>query len=142
MASRLPFSNGSFQGKGHWIDQKGVGDYTAQYAISDGPHESKMHTVHRVFFKPDGTKAYDEYSTVTFKPEGKVGIIVTIDSERGSMHGLGYCIDNACHYELDISPTEHLEFTFTIDDGQLTGLGSSTNKGNFTFWRETLACVK
>ncbi len=137
MPAPLPFPNGSFQGKGHWIDQKAAGDYTAQYSIADGPDESKVHTVHRVFFKPDGAKAYDEHSTVTFKPEEK-GMTVRIKSERGAAEGAGYSIDNHCHYELDLSPAEHLEFTFTVHDGQVTGLGSSTNKGNFTFWTETL----
>ena len=134
----LPFPNGSFRGRGRWIDQKTAGNYTAQYAIADGPDESKVHTVHRVFFKPDGSKAYDEFSTVTFKPDAKTRIAVTIDSERGSVQGPGYSIDNHCHYELEISPGENLEFTFTVGEGQLTGLGSSTNKGNFTFWHETL----
>ena len=138
MTARLPFENGEFSGKGHWIDQKAEGDYTVACTVGDGPDRSKVHKLKRVFLKPDGSTLYEEESTVTFQPAGKNGFKVTIATAKGSAHGSGYCFENQCHYDLDVSPEVHIEFTFTVGAGRMDGLASSTNKGNFTSWMETV----
>ena len=132
------FANGTYRGSGHWIDQKAEGRYTAQYAITDGPNASKIHEVERVFFKEDGTVAYEEKSTVSFQPAQRSSLWVTIQSAIGSVAGPGYVFDDECHYELDITSDNHLEFTFHSAGGQLHGMGSATNKGNKTYWQESL----
>ena len=141
MSDPLPFRNGVFLGKGHWIDQKADGDDTAQYTIDDGASSSKVHTVHRVFLKPDGSPLYEENSTVTFTPTTRNKFTITITTAKGSVSGSGYCFGDQCHYEVDISPENHMEFTFTVGEREIHGLASSTNKGNFTSWRETLTPV-
>jgi hypothetical protein len=134
----LPFTNGTYKGRGHWIDQKATGIYTAEYSIADGEGGAKVHTVHRVFFKPDGSVAYEENSTVTFQPAEKNGVTVTIATEKGSTSGSGYFFERHVHYAMQLTPDNQLEFTFTIDAERLDGLGSATNKGNFTSWTESL----
>jgi hypothetical protein len=138
VADRLTFQNGAFQGKGHWIDQKTEGDYSAACTISNGLNGSSVHVVKRVFLKPDGATLYEENTTQTFEPAARNAFTITIASDKGSLQGRGYCFDKQYHYELDISANTHAEFTIVIGDGRIDGLGSSTNKGNFTSWRETL----
>jgi hypothetical protein len=132
------FQVGTYRGEGRWVDQKAEGRYTAQYSIADGPSGSKIHTVLRNFLKPDGSVLYEENSTVTFAPTDGNRVAVSIASVPGTVSGPGYCFDHQCHYELDVTPDNHLEFTFHAGKDALEGLGSATNKGNFTSWRESL----
>lgn len=132
------FANGTYRGQGHWIDQKAEGNYTAQYTIMDGPNASKVHEVYRVFLKPDGSVAYEERSTVSFLPGLRSDLKVTIQSGQGSVAGLGYTFERKCHYDIDINAENHLEFTFHAENERLHGLGSATNKGNRTYWQESL----
>jgi hypothetical protein len=138
MAGAMPFQNGTFKGRGHWINQQTEGDYTASYTIDDGADGSSVHAVTRVFLNSDGSTLYVEETTVSFAPADRNGIRVVITGPKGSVTGGGYCLGNQCHYEADIAPGSRLEFTFTVYDGEIDGLASSTNKGNFTSWRETL----
>ena len=132
------FANGTYRGQGRWIDQAAEGRYTAQYMIIDGPDGAKVHRVERTFFKADGTVAYEERTTVSFEAKARSGVWVTIHSPQGSVTGPGYALDRECHYEIDVSPDNHLEFTFHAEDARISGLGSATNKGNRTYWKELL----
>ena len=134
----LPFQNGAFQGKGHWIDTKAEGDYVVDCAIADGPDGSMVHKLKRTFLKPDGSALYEELSTVSLWEAAKNGFRITITTEKGSAHGSGYCFDRQCHYEMDVSPGVHLELTYTVSAGRIDTIASSTNKGNFTSWTESL----
>lgn len=135
------FLNGTYRGQGRWIDQKTEGTYTAQYTITDGPNASKVHEVKRIFLNADGAVAYEEKSTVLFEPGLRSAVLVTIKTAQGSVAGPGYAFDGECHYDLDVTPGNHLEFTFHLDRGRLHGLGSATNKGNRTYWQESLERV-
>lgn len=138
MAIGFPFENGRYEGKGHWMDQTAEGDYTVTCTVGEGAESSKLHTTKRTFLKPDGGTLYEEDTTVTFTPGERNGFKIAIAFPQGTVRGKGYCIGDQCHYEIEISPSSHLEFTFTSADGKMGGIGSSTNKGNFTSWRETL----
>lgn len=133
------FANGVFRGEGRWIDQKSEGRYTAVYTIGDRPGGGKVHRVERVFFKPDGAVAYEERSTVSFEPRPRSGVWVTIETaQAGAVSGPGYVFDGRCHYDLDVTEDNHLEFTFHVEGDRVEGLGSATNKGNRTYWRESV----
>ena len=132
------FSNGTYSGEGRWIDQKTEGRYTARYKIIDGQDGSKVHEVERIFLNPDGTVAYEERSIVTFEPKARSGVVVRIHGAQGEVTGPGYTLDRECHYDIDVTPENHLEFTFHSEGENLTGLGSATNKGNRTYWKESL----
>jgi hypothetical protein len=132
------FPNGAYRGEGRWIDQKTDGRYSAQYTIIDGPNGAKVHQVERVFFKPDGSVAYEEKSTVSFEPQARASLSVTISAAEGAVTGVGYAFDRECHYDVDIASDNHLEFTFHAEPARVHGVGSATNKGNRTYWRETL----
>ncbi len=132
------FVNGTYRGRGYWVDQKTEGHYSAQYTITDGPEASKIHQVERTFLRPDGTVAYEEKSAVTFQPADRGSLRVTIATPQGSTAGAGYAFESECHYEADITADNHLEFTFHANDGRMLGIGSATNKGNATHWRESL----
>lgn len=137
----LPFLAGRFKGAGHWINQTAEGDYTVSCVISAAPEGGSVHTVHRVFLKPDGTTLYEEDSTLTFTPAGRNGFRLTIRSAQGEVQGSGYCFDRQCHYDVAIAADNHLEWTFSASPEVIEGLASSTNKGNFTSWKETLRRV-
>ena len=134
------FPSGRFEGKGHWIDAAREGDYTVSYdiALADA---SAIHTVHRIFLKPDGSTTYEEHTTVTFTPGARNRFNITIQSAQGEVHGAGYSFENQHHYDLDVTPDNHLEWTFTVAADQIEGLASATNKGNFTSWKEWLRKV-
>ncbi len=100
-----------------------------------------MHRVERIFLRPDGTVAYEERSTVSFEPKARSGLLVTIQGPQGSATGSGYALDYDCHYDMDVSPDNHLEFTFQAEGARISGLGSATNKGNRTYWKESLNLV-
>ena len=134
----LPFPIGRFKGAGHWINQTAEGDYTVSYVISAAPEGGSVHTVHRVFLKPDGSTLYEENSTLTFTPSGRNGFRLIMRSAQGEVQGSGYCFDHLCHYDVNIAADNHLECTFSAGRGLIEGLASSTNKGNFTSWKETL----
>ena len=138
----LPFSPGVFEGSGHWINKNTEGDYGVRYEVSEGPDGAIVHTVRREFFKPDGASLFVEETTVTFTPADRNGMKVVISGPKGSVGGAGYVFGSQCHYEADVAPGTRLEFTFTVGDGQIDGLASSTNKDNFTSWRETLYRVE
>jgi hypothetical protein len=132
------FPNGTYRGRGRWIDQKTEGRYTAQYTITDGPNGATLHQVERNFLKSDGTVAYEERSTVSFEPDARSSVLVKIQGSQGTVAGPGYTLEQECHYDIDVSPDNHLEFTFHVEDSRIIGLGSATNKGNRTYWRESL----
>jgi hypothetical protein len=137
----IPFSPGVYQGRGHWINQQAEGDYIVRYEIGDSADGSTFHAVQREFLNADGSTLYVEQTTVSFAPAARNRITVVITGPKGSVAGSGYCFGNQCHYEADVAPGTRLEFTFTVDDGQIDGLASSTQKDNFTSWRETLRAV-
>ncbi len=138
MAIEFPFENGRFEGKGHWVDQNAEGEYTVTTTIADGAESAKVHTTKRVFLKLEGGTLYEEETTVTFTPGERGAFKVAIVFAAGTVRGKGYCLGNQCHFEVPISSTLNLECTFTLSPGKIEGLGSSTNKGNFTAWREQL----
>lgn len=141
----LPFQSGVFRGTGRWIDQRAESGYAVEYAVGEGPEGSVIHTVTRLFPVPEGTTVYgqkagvyEERSTVTFVPGERNAFRIRIEGARGVVQGLGYCFGDQCHYEAEAAEGVHLEFTFTVGEGRIGGLGSSTNRGNFTSWQETL----
>lgn len=138
MAIALPFENGSYSGKGQWMDPANQGEYTVTTTVADGADGSKVHTTKRIFLKLDGGTLYEEETTVTFTAGERNGFKIAIAFPQGTVKGKGYCIGDQCHYEIAISPTHQLEFTFTATDGKLGGLGSSSNRGAVTSWREAL----
>jgi hypothetical protein len=97
-----------------------------------------VHEVERIFLKPDGAVACEERTIVTFEPKAHSGILVRIHRPQGDVSGPGYALDRECHYDIDVTPDNHLEFTFRADRANLTGLGSATNRGNRTYWKESL----
>ncbi|HET9386587.1 MAG TPA: hypothetical protein VFO67_15730 [Gemmatimonadales bacterium] len=136
--TELPFTNGRFEGTGRWINQQAEGEYTVSYNVSGNGDGATRHAVRRLFMKPDGSPPYEETTTVIVTPTTRNRIRVSIASEKGTVEGVGYCLGDQCHYEAMISSDEQLEFTFTAAASRVDGLASSTNKGNFTIWRETL----
>ena len=122
MTCELPFDNGVFEGRGHWINQQDEGDYAASYTVSDGADGSKLHAVRRQFLKPDGSTLYVEETTVMFVPGDRNSMRVVITGPKGSVTGTGYCFGDQCHYEADIAPESRLEFTFHVSDGQIVSL--------------------
>ena len=137
----LPFSTGKFEGTGHWINQTTEGDYTVACVMEATADGGSEHTVHRVFLKPDGATLYEEDSRLTFIPAERNGFRVVIRSAQGEVHGSGYYFDDQCHYEADIAHDNRLEWTFTVRAEGIEGLASSTNRGNFTSWKEVLRRV-
>lgn len=135
------FPNGHYRGQGHWIDQRTDGLYRAAYTITDGPQGSKIHEVQRTFLTPDGAIAYEEHTRVSFEPLARGSVVVTIHGRDGTVSGRGYVFEHAGHYDVDVTADNHLEFTFHADEGRLRGLGSATNRGNRTYWEETVARV-
>jgi feruloyl esterase len=134
----VPFANGQFEGTGHWINQQAEGDYTVTYTITDIGDGGKRHGVRRLFLKPDGSPASEEYTTVLFTPTTRNRMRVSLASANGTVEGLGYCLGDQCHYQAMISSGEQMEVTFTVAGSRVDALASSTNKGNFTTWAETL----
>jgi hypothetical protein len=132
------FVTGAYRGEGRWIDENTEGRYTAQYKIKDGQSGSKVHEVERIFLKPDGTVAYEERTIVTFEPRERSAVFVRIHGPQADVTGLGYVLDRECHYDIDVTPDNHLEFTFHAEGASIIGLGSATNKGNRTYWKESL----
>jgi hypothetical protein len=139
VASEFPFENGRFEGKGRWIDQSAEGEYTVTIAIADGADSTRVHTTKRTFLTLDGGTLYEEETTVTFTPGERGAFKVAIAFAAGTVRGKGYTIGDQWHFEVPISSTLNLECTFTASPGKIEGMGSSTNKGNFTAWREQLA---
>jgi hypothetical protein len=139
VATEFPFENGRFEGRGKWIDQNAEGEYTVSTTIADGADSTRVHTTRRVFLKLDGSILYEEETTVTFTPGDRSTFKVAIQFAAGTVRGKGYTVGDQCHFEVPISPTLSLECTFTLSPGKIEGLGSSSNKGNFTAWREQLA---
>jgi hypothetical protein len=138
VAIEFPFENGRFEGRGKWIDQNAEGEYTVSTTIADGVDSARVHTTKRVFLKLDGSILYEEETTVTFTPAERSTFKVAIQFAAGTVRGKGYAMGDQCHFEVPISPTLSLECTFTLSPGKIQGLGSSSNKGNFTAWREQL----
>jgi len=136
------FQIGTYHGQGHWVDQKSQGSYRAQYRITDRPDRSKAHEVRRVFLEPDGSVAYEECTTVSFEPRERGALWVSIQGQHGTVAGPGYAFAQECHYDLDVTPDNHLEFTFRVLGNQLRGMGSATDKGNRTYWEETLTRLR
>lgn len=132
------FLRGTYRGRGHRTDQKAEGQYTAQYRITDGLNGAKVHEVERIFMQPDGAVAYEERSSVTFEPGDRGSIRVSIRGHQGTVAGAGYTFKDQCRYEIDVTADNHLEFTFHRDGRRHQGLGSATNKGNHTYWKESL----
>lgn len=133
------FENGSYTGKGRWMDQTNQGEYTVATTVADGPDSTRIHTTRRTFLRPGGDTLYEEETTVTFTPGERNGFKIAIAFPQGTVKGKGYAMDDQCHYEIAISPTHQLEFTFTATSGKLAGIGSSNNRGSVMSWREELA---
>src|SRR6476661_8423811 len=125
------FINGAYSGRGHWVNATAEGDYTVEYVISGGGQKPRLHTVKRVFLKPDGGTLYVEDSTVAFEELANNRMKVTIGGAQGSVSGNGYWFDRLCHYEADVKEGNHLEFTFVGGTVKIEGMGSATNHGNF-----------
>jgi hypothetical protein len=135
----LPFENGRYEGKGQWMDQSAEGAYTVTAAVSDGPDSSRVQNIKRTFLKLEGGTLYEEETTVTFTPGERGTFKVAIAFAAGTVRGKGYTLGDQIHYEIQVSPSLLLECTFSYGDGKIRGLGSSTNKGNFTSWQESLS---
>jgi hypothetical protein len=136
------FVNGTYRGEGRWVDQKAEGRYTALYTISDGEGDVRVHRAERTFLRDDGGVLYEEHSQLTFVPGARNALQVTIASGDRSVSGTGYAFEDECHYEMDLTADNHLEFSFHASGDTLTGVGSATNKGNFCSWRERLTRVR
>jgi hypothetical protein len=134
----IPFAPGTFEGRGHWVNQQTEGDYSVRYVVTRSYDGTALHTVRREFLKPDGSTLYVEETTVSFAAAPRNGMTVVITGPKGAVTGSGYVFGDQCHYEADVAPGTRLEFTFTVAPGRIDGLASSTNRDNFTSWRETL----
>jgi hypothetical protein len=132
------FVNGTYRGEGRWVDQKTEGRYTALYTISEREGGVRVQRAERTFLRDDGGVLYEEHSQLTIVPGTRNALQVTIASGDRSVSGVGYAFDDECHYEMDLGPDNHLEFSFHKSANTLTGVGSATNKGNFCSWRERL----
>jgi hypothetical protein len=135
------FINGAYSGRGRWIDERTHGDYKVEYVITGGGKKPRVHTVKRVFLKPEGGVLYEENTTLTFEAGPRNLLAVTIAGAQGVVEGAGYWFERHCHYDADVSPDNHLEFTFLMTNVKMEGLGSATNHGNYTSWRESLSRV-
>jgi hypothetical protein len=142
----LPFTPGAYRGTGRWIDRNTESAYTVECTVTPGEAGSVVHTVKRLFPAPEGSTVYgqaagvyEERSKLTFVPVGKNEFQVTIDGAKGCVQASAYCFDAQCHLEAAVAPGVDLEVTWTASESRLELIGSSTNNGNFTSWRETLA---
>ena len=120
------------------MDQNAEGQYTVTTTIADGPESTVVQNTKRTFLKLDGGTLYEEETTVTFTPGDRGQFKVAIAFAAGTVRGKGYGLGDQIHYEIPVSPSLTLECTFNCVDGKVEGMGSSTNKGNFTAWRESL----
>ena len=132
------FIKGTYRGEGQWVEQKTEGRYTAMYTICEGEGDVRVHHARRTFLRDDGGVVYEEHSQLTFVPGARNALQVTIASGDRSASGFGYTFEDECHYEMDLSADNHLEFSFHAFGDTLTAVGSATNKGNFCSWRERL----
>lgn len=130
--------DGAYQGKGYWVDTTDkTGNYDTQFKIETCDN-NKVQTTLRHFYKDDGSLWYVENSVLTIT-EAKPGFITAeIKYEKLTSQGSGYKIGNACHFEIKVNKDIQLECTHLFYDERIEIIGSSTNKGNFTFWRELL----
>lgn len=158
------FPNGRYEGRGEWVDKKGGrGRYTTAYEIVDEADNRKTQLTHREFLNADGSRLYEEDSTVTFKviegpfvevaigfrmkktteyPDDRHIVTTTLPSEEKISVGQGDWFNDSLHYDLDVTEDNHLENTYIFSDGKIELLGSATNKGNYTVWTETLYRVE
>jgi hypothetical protein len=142
----LPFKPGAYRGTGRWIDRNAESAYTVECTVTPGEAGSVVHSVKRLFPVPQGVTVYgqaagvyEERSKLTFAPLRRNEFQVTIEGAKGSVNASAYCFDGQCHLEAAVAPGVDLEVTWTSSEDRLEQIGSSTNNGNFTSWRETLA---
>jgi hypothetical protein len=140
MADQVPLPLGVLKGEGYWSDQRSSGRYSAEFSITQAVDGSRVLTAHRVFSDSDGSPGGVEDSvTTTFQFTFACFFRVTIEYQEKTCKGTGYCYGDQAHYGFDIDADTRVEYTWTVDpSGQLDGMGSSTNRGNFTAWSETL----
>jgi hypothetical protein len=92
--------------------------------------------------KEDGSLLYREDSQVRFEPTEGPFVRVTIIYGDKENSGDGYALDDCLHYELDVSADNHLEGSYFFGRERVTLIGSATNNGNFTVWREMLEAIE
>lgn len=138
MAQRLPFTAGIFTGNGSWNDASGAeGAFTSRFELNQ--HDGIWtQTTTRDFLKDDGTLLYREHSVTTFQQEENQQMTVRIESDGKSHSGIGYYFGDGCHYDMDLSQSNHLENTYLFDGSGIRLLGSATNNGKYTVWQERL----
>ena len=142
-ASATPaFDARSYRGLGIWFDRAGQrGNYTTEYAISD-EDGALIQTTKRRFLKEDGSLLYQEDSQIRFESTEDPFLRVTIVYGSKEHSGDGYTIGDCLHYEMDVSADNHLEGSYFFGRERVTLIGSATNNGNYTVWRETLEAIE
>jgi hypothetical protein len=139
MAEPVPLPLGRLKGEGRWSDQKVSGRYSVEFSIERSADGSTALSAHRVFFNPDGSPGGVEDSLTTFQPTFECFFSVSIYYKESTREGNGYCYGGQGHYGFDVDPDTRVEYTWKLGpSGEMEGMGSSTNRGNFTAWSETL----
>ncbi len=139
MADQVPLPLGILRGEGHWSDQSASGRYSVEFSITQAADGSRLLAAHRVFSQPDGAPGTVEDSVTTFHFTFACFFRVTVEYPDKTCRGAGYAYGNQAHYGFDVDADTRVEYTWSIDPaGQLEGMGSSTNRGNFTAWSESL----
>jgi hypothetical protein len=141
--SAMPaFDARSYRGLGIWFDRAGGrGNYTTEYIISDEV-SALIQTTKRRFLKEDGSLLYQEDSQIRFESTEDPFLRVTIIYGGKEYSGDGYTLDDCLHYELDVSADNHLEGSYFFGRERVTLVGSATNNGNYTVWREMLEAIE
>ena len=136
------FDARSYRGLGIWFDRAGQrGNYTTEYIISDEV-SALIQTTKRRFLKEDGSLLYQEDSQIRFESTEDPFLRVTIIYGGKEHSGDGYTLDDCLHYELDVSADNHLEGSYFFGRERVTLIGSATNNGNYTVWREMLEAIE
>lgn len=138
----LPFEAGTYEGHGWWAARNGArGLFTAEYRIVARGDDEHMQFTRRVFLNDGGAAAYEEHSSLTFKPVGNGFIAISLNRAAENYVGHGYCYRNLCHCEVELDEGTRLEKTYVLSKGCMELIGSLTGKGNYTVWAESLRDV-
>jgi hypothetical protein len=143
MIASLPFALGKFTGAGYWHDQSGKqGRYTTTMEFRPLNDEAIEQLTRRLFFNPDDSLQYEENSVVRFTVTRTPFLEAAIKHDDIEFRGQGYCLENTLHYDIELAVDNYLENTYLISEGRIDYLGSSTNKGNLTVWKEVLRRIE
>ncbi len=146
MTDIISLQTGKYTGTGIWYDQIKEGRFTTEFEVIESEDGARAQITKRIFFNDDGSVLYEEYSEVHLHPIERNFIEVVIRSvengEQKERRGRGYIFNNFLHYDMTIAEDVSLEGTYLVQGDTVELFGSSTNRGNYTVWREQLQRVE